>query len=53
MATPEDVASFLRTIGRDNADCIRHVCVNFPKFLYLELGDVTLEEGSIGILANI
>jgi hypothetical protein len=53
MATPEDVASFLGTIGRNNADCIRHVCVDFPKFSYLEFGDVTLDEGSIGILANI
>jgi hypothetical protein len=50
--TPEDVASFLGTIGR-NADYIRHVCVNFPKFLYPEPGDVTLEENSIGIVANI
>jgi len=53
MATPEDVASFLGTIGRNNADCIRHVCVNFPNLRDLEPGNVTLEEGSDGILANI
>jgi hypothetical protein len=53
MATPEEVASFLGTIGLNNTDCIRHVCVNFPKFVYLKPKDVTLEEGSIGILANI
>jgi hypothetical protein len=53
IATSKDVASFLGKIGRNNADFIRHVCVNFPKFLYLEPGDVTLEEDSIGIFANI
>jgi hypothetical protein len=52
-ANSEDVASFLGRIGRNNADCIRHVCVNFPEFLYLDLGDVTLEDNSVGILANI
>jgi hypothetical protein len=53
MATPEDVASFLRTIGDNNADCIRHICVDFPSFRDLEPGNVTLEEDSDGILANI
>ena len=59
-ATPEDVASFLGTIGRNNAGYIRHIYVNFPEFLHLEPGDVTLEPGnitleddSIGIFANI
>ncbi|KIM99303.1 hypothetical protein OIDMADRAFT_181647 [Oidiodendron maius Zn] len=52
-ATPEDVASFLGTIGPNNADCIQHVCINFPTFRYLDPGDVTLEESSIGILTNI
>jgi len=53
MGTPEDVASFLGQIGRNNADYIRHICVGFPKFLYLDPGDVTLEDDSVGILANI
>jgi hypothetical protein len=53
MATPEDVASFLRTIGDNNANCIRHICVDFPSFRDLEPGNVTLEEDSDGILANI
>jgi len=50
MGTPEDVASFLGQIGRNNADYIRHICIHFPKFLYLDPGDVTLEDDSLGIL---
>jgi hypothetical protein len=53
MATPEDVASFLRTIGDNNANCTRHICVDFPSLRDLEPGNFTLEEGSDGILANI
>ncbi|KAH9205690.1 hypothetical protein DL95DRAFT_417217 [Leptodontidium sp. 2 PMI_412] len=53
MATSEDVASFLGTIGRNNADYIRRVYVNFPKFLCLELVNVTLEEGSICIFEHL
>lgn len=53
MGTPEDVASFLGQIGRNNADYIRHICVGFPEFLCLDPGDVTLEDNSVGILANI
>ncbi|MCJ1473364.1 hypothetical protein MMC13_002015 [Lambiella insularis] len=53
MGTPEDVASFLGQIGRINADYIRHICIGFPKFLYLDSGNVTLEDDSVGILANI
>src|SRR5436190_16020525 len=34
MGTPEHVASFLRQIGHNNADHIRHICIEFPKFLY-------------------
>jgi len=52
-ATPEDVASFLKTIGDNNAACIRHICIDFPSLRDLEPGNVTLEEGSDGILANI
>ncbi|CAF9924692.1 hypothetical protein IMSHALPRED_006266 [Imshaugia aleurites] len=52
-ASPEDVASFLGTIGRNNADYIRHVCVNFPELHHLEPREVTLEDGSIGTFANI
>lgn len=52
-ATPEDLASFLRTIGDNNANCIRHICVDFPSLRNLEPGNVSLEEGSDGILANI
>ena len=52
MATPEDLASFLRTIG-ENANYIRHIYVDFPSLRDLEPGNVTLEEGSDGILASI
>ena len=53
MGSPEDVASFLGQIGRNNSDCIRHICVDFPKFSYLDSGDITLEDDSFAILANI
>jgi hypothetical protein len=53
MTTPEDVASFLRTIGNINACCIRHVCVDFPTLRDLEPGNVTLEEDGDSILASI
>jgi hypothetical protein len=52
MSSPTDTALFLRTIGRNNAGCIRHVCVNFPDF-YLHAGGVTLGEGSMSIFASI
>jgi len=51
--TPEVVASFLGQIGRNNADYIRHMCVSFPRFLCLDPDGVTLEDDSVGILANI
>ncbi|TVY19295.1 hypothetical protein LARI1_G004808 [Lachnellula arida] len=51
-AAPEDVASFLGTIGH-NAEYIRHICINFPSLRHLEPGNVALEEGSIGIFAHI
>ena len=53
MGTPEDVASFLRQIGPNNASYIRHICIDFPEFRCLEPDDVTLENDSVGILANI
>lgn len=53
MATPEDIASFLEKIGRNNADYIQHVCVDFPDFYYREPGDVILSDGSMSIFASI
>jgi hypothetical protein len=53
MCASENVASFLEQIGRNNANYIRHICVNFPKFHYLDLHDVTLEDDSVRILAKI
>jgi hypothetical protein len=54
----ENVSDFLGLIGRNNADCIRHICVGFPKFNYQEPGNfldfsVTLKDTSVGILTNI
>jgi hypothetical protein len=53
MATSMDVTSFIGSMGYDTADSTRHIKINFPKFLYLEPGDITLEDVSIGIFANI
>ncbi|KAH6670164.1 hypothetical protein B0J14DRAFT_598013 [Halenospora varia] len=53
MADPEQIASFLGTIGRNNADYIQHVCVDFPNFHYQEPGGVTLSDGSMSIFASI
>ena len=52
-ASPEDIASFLETIGHNNADCIRQVYINFPDFLYLDPGDIALKDDSIAILTSI
>ncbi|KAI4199390.1 MAG: hypothetical protein LQ348_001890 [Seirophora lacunosa] len=53
MGTPEDVASFLGQTGRNNANYIRHIHIDFSKFHHLDAGNVTLEDASVGILANI
>lgn len=53
IANPKQIALFLRTIGRENAGYIQHVYVDFPKFYYRELSDVTLSEDSIIIFASI
>ncbi|TVY28417.1 hypothetical protein LHYA1_G002829 [Lachnellula hyalina] len=53
LATPEQVASFLGTIGSNNANYIQHIHVDFPIFRDLESGNITLEEGSMGVFANI
>ncbi|KAH8774772.1 hypothetical protein F5883DRAFT_412127 [Diaporthe sp. PMI_573] len=51
--TPKEVALFLEQIGCENAGYIRHILIDFPKFLYLDPGDITLEEDSVSILASI
>ncbi|KAL2066970.1 hypothetical protein VTL71DRAFT_1394 [Oculimacula yallundae] len=51
--TAEDVASFLETIGRNNAGSIRSIRVDFPNLRDLEPSKVCLEETSDGMLANI
>ncbi|KAK3366490.1 hypothetical protein B0H63DRAFT_442850 [Podospora didyma] len=51
--TPEEIASFLNQIGSRNTGYIRHILIDFPEFLYLDPGDITHEEDSVDILANI
>lgn len=53
IGTPENVASFFARIGRKNADHIRHIYVDFPRFLRVEPDNVTLYDVSAGILAKI
>jgi len=48
----ENIASFLEQIGRSNADCIRHIQIDFPRF-FLENGCITLDEDSISTLATL
>jgi hypothetical protein len=51
--TSQEVASFLGRIGARNASYIRHLLIDFPAFLSLSPGDITLKDDSIGILATI
>lgn len=50
---PNLAASFLDKIGHDNAKHIRHIRIDFPKFLYLDPSDVTLEDESVSFLEKI
>ncbi|CVL08903.1 uncharacterized protein FMAN_16264 [Fusarium mangiferae] len=50
---PEKLASFLKQIGPRNANSIQHIVIDFPEFLYLDPGDVTIEEESLSILGSI
>jgi hypothetical protein len=51
-ANPEMLSSFLETIG-NNADCIRHVYVNFPSLYNLSPGYVSFGEDDTRIFASI
>ena len=53
MCTSEHVASFLDQIGRNNANYIRHIYINFPGIRDLGRHDVTLEDDSVRILAKV
>ncbi|KAF5643416.1 Benzoylformate decarboxylase [Fusarium tjaetaba] len=50
---PETIASFLRQIGTRNASSIRHIIIDFPEFIHLDPGDITIDEESVEILGNI
>lgn len=52
-ATPEKIDLFLKQIGPNNTGYIQHIWIRFPRFLYLDPGEVTLEEDSITILSSI
>ncbi|OBT77924.1 hypothetical protein VF21_04311 [Pseudogymnoascus sp. 05NY08] len=47
------VSSALKRIGRDNAECIRHIYVEFPPFSSLKPGNIALIEEEADILAVI
>ncbi|KAL8654905.1 MAG: hypothetical protein Q9226_003252 [Calogaya cf. arnoldii] len=51
--TSNNVAPFFRQIGRNNANYIRHIDLDFPDFQCLNLNNVALADGSAGILAII
>jgi len=53
LCTSEEITSFLEQIGRNNASHILHIRVDFPKFRYLDLHDVALEDDSVRSLAKI
>lgn len=42
-AAPSFISTFFGEIGPDNADCIRHVYVQFPNFCDLKVGNVTID----------
>jgi hypothetical protein len=52
-AHDSELVAFLDQIGRNNANHIRHICIEFPKFRNLDQDDVTLEDDSVRILAKI
>ncbi|KAH7123873.1 hypothetical protein B0J11DRAFT_568798 [Dendryphion nanum] len=53
MCTSEDVTSFFKQIGYKNANYIRHIYIKFPRFRYLDMEDVTIEDDSLRILEII
>ena len=50
---PEDALSFLEQIGEGNAGRIRHIIIDFPRFIYLDSGDLALTDESDSTLASI
>ncbi|KAH9204274.1 hypothetical protein DL95DRAFT_398665 [Leptodontidium sp. 2 PMI_412] len=54
MSYPDDLLpSFLDQIGPGNSKHIRHIRIDFPKFQYLDPGDVTLTDQSVRILERL
>jgi hypothetical protein len=53
MATPEQLVSFLGTIGRNSTNYTQLIYVGFPNFHYQEPASITLSNGSISIFASI
>lgn len=50
---PWCISTFAERIGRNNADCVRHVYINFPEFNDLELGNVSIKERYTRIIDSI
>ncbi|KAK3293316.1 uncharacterized protein B0H64DRAFT_210248 [Chaetomium fimeti] len=53
LAEPDQLASFFKQIGPNNASYIQHVSIQFPQFLYLNPEDVAFQDRTIKILADI
>ncbi|KAF2807990.1 uncharacterized protein BDZ99DRAFT_70906 [Mytilinidion resinicola] len=55
LAVPDSelVTAFLDQVGCNNAKHIRHIYLNFPEFGSLDRHDVTIQDGSLRILAKI
>jgi hypothetical protein len=53
QCTSENVTKFLDQIGRNNANYIRHIYIDFPKFNHLDMNDIILEDDSARILEKI
>ncbi|KAL5354595.1 hypothetical protein ACLOAV_000684 [Pseudogymnoascus australis] len=47
------ISSFAERIGRHNADCVRHVYIDFPEFNGVELGNITIKERYTRIIGSI
>jgi hypothetical protein len=53
QCTSESVTKFLDQIGRNNANYIRHIYIDFPEFNHLDMNNITLEDDSARILEKI
>ncbi|KAH7086112.1 hypothetical protein BKA63DRAFT_560723 [Paraphoma chrysanthemicola] len=52
-STQKNIAMFFDQIGHINASYIRHVYIDFPRFHFLDVGDVTLEDDGDCIITMV